>query len=735
MANDININTQRNEYEAYEPQSGQEELNASAGGDEPPATDSPASATTEPAGQTAAQNTGNPSATNAYSRYGMGDTVVLGRPDYTNIGRNALAERELEPGDASTAMPNPIPTQPPVSSTPPSAAPVEPPLSDHTLADASSSPSEATGNATEIAEKPAGDPAIAISSPTAPTSTATPTPSLSGSSGAGLESVPKVARDSARYAEAAAYGQLFGYSDEMIDKLAVLIESEPMYVFFPDSHFWTNMFPDVLIDCVDAVTQNADGTYNVNGAMQVRDYYVANDERFNTNLELMGGTQSGGSGGGGDEQMGDRSDDFAAMGSGNVGAYWREQASHGRGPLAGTYDSRFWNQRDIDAGLLAYRDRYAEAVTNGDTAAQAEILNELRLFNSSINPRISNDAAIARAFAQLGGNIDPANFARDENGRVVLARGPATLAFDDEGNLMPGVVDSNAPLEAQRQQLQARLQQQGLTPEQAFQESNNYFSAAIAERNAQEYERLFIDAEAPPILLASAGQSAGLIRSAEEIVDEIEATFSNGGYRSKESIERSISDAYNAYLQLAKPYDANPSLAPSQLDEARARSLMVALANLGERARSFGITLDPELQRIVRGAQANRGNQSRLDTYGYQVGGGTLAARQIQRAATQRTPSAANYRDLFRQNRPDTPPNYQVHHSLPQAYADRMAAAGINIHELQYLRGIDVPTHITITNMWRTFNNQHGGNPSIPQIQNFARQIDQQFGSKFVWPK
>jgi hypothetical protein len=334
---------------------------------------------------------------------------------------------------------------------------------------------------------------------------------------------------------------------------------------------------------------------------------------------------------------------------------------------------------------------------------------------------------------------DPMNaFAQDYLNQLL---GPSSVpevrgtAFDDDGNLMPGVVDTNASLEVQQRQLQARLQQQGLPPDQALLDSSNYFSAAIAERNAQEYERLFIDAEAPPIVLASVGQTTGLFRGAEDVVNEIEATFANGGYRSKESIEGSISDAYDAYLRLAKPYDTIPSSIPSPLDESRARSLMVALANLGERARDYGITLNPEMERIVRGAQANRANVSLMDTYGNQVGGGTLSARQIQRNSMQRTPSAGNYRDLFRANRPDTPPSYQVHHSLPQAYADRMAAAGINIHELQYLRGIDVPTHITITNMWRTFNNQHGGNPSIPQIQTFARQIDQQFGSKFVWPK
>jgi hypothetical protein len=380
---------------------------------------------------------------------------------------------------------------------------------------------------------------------------------------------------------------------------------------------------------------------------------------------------------------------------------------------------------DIDSRLSRQEITPEEAVT----------LRRLTGFTSAAVRALANPRDPLYAFAQdfigqLVGDTFNANGAGNGNGTQVLG-----TVFDDDGNLTPGIIDPNASLEEQQQQLQARLLQQGQPVDQAIRLSSDYFAEAIAERDARDFERLFIDTVAPPILLASAGQASGLTRSADEVIEEIGATFANGGYRSRESIERSISDAFEAYLQLAKPYDADPTLKPSREDETRTRELMIAMANLGERARDFGITLDPELQRIVRGAQSNRANASLLDTYGYQVGGGTLAARQIQRAATQRTPSASNYRDLFRLNRPDTPPNYQIHHSLPQAYADRMAAAGINIHEVRYLRGVDVPTHITITNMWRTFTNQHGGNPSISQIQNFARQIDQQFGSRFVWPK
>jgi hypothetical protein len=111
-----------------------------------------------------------------------------------------------------------------------------------------------------------------------------------------------------------------------------------------------------------------------------------------------------------------------------------------------------------------------------------------------------------------------------------------------------------------------------------------------------------------------------------------------------------------------------------------------------------------------------------------------LAAGSIGRAALGRTPSRNNYRDLFRLNRPELPPDWPVHHTLPQKYEKLMRDAGINIHEVQYLRGVDQPTHDQITTLWRAFDRRNGGNPTASQVVDFARQIDKQFGSKFIWP-
>lgn len=73
---------------------------------------------------------------------------------------------------------------------------------------------------------------------------------------------------------------------------------------------------------------------------------------------------------------------------------------------------------------------------------------------------------------------------------------PAT-AFDDDGNLMPGAVDPNAPVDSQMAELQARLIAQGLDPTRAASLAADYFAdagllppsaystAAVAARDAQ----------------------------------------------------------------------------------------------------------------------------------------------------------------------------------------------------------------------------------------------------------
>lgn len=91
----------------------------------------------------------------------------------------------------------------------------------------------------------------------------------------------------------------------------------------------------------------------------------------------------------------------------------------------------------------------------------------------------ATQAASARVFARVMGSAiraagnpnDPAHafgsaFLNDTLQQ--LGEKPVTqTAFDDEGNLMPGIVDPNATPEQQRAQLQAQLERQGLSAEHA----------------------------------------------------------------------------------------------------------------------------------------------------------------------------------------------------------------------------------------------------------------------------
>lgn len=96
--------------------------------------------------------------------------------------------------------------------------------------------------------------------------------------------------------------------------------------------------------------------------------------------------------------------------------------------------------------------------------------------------------------------------------------------------------------------------------------------------------------------------------------------------------------------------------------------------------------------------------------------------------------SAANYRSLFTRARPDLPKGWEVHHSMPQMYEELMRVAGLNIHEVQFLRGVSPQIHSKITTEWTHFHKAAGGNPSATQVADFAKQLDRKYGGNFMWP-
>jgi filamentous hemagglutinin len=96
--------------------------------------------------------------------------------------------------------------------------------------------------------------------------------------------------------------------------------------------------------------------------------------------------------------------------------------------------------------------------------------------------------------------------------------------------------------------------------------------------------------------------------------------------------------------------------------------------------------------------------------------------------------NASNYRAIFLKSRPDLPAGWQVHHSLPQKYEELMRASGVNVNDIEFLRGVSPEVHSRISTEWTRFDKINGGNPSAAQIAEFAKQIDRKYDGKFVWP-
>jgi hypothetical protein len=81
---------------------------------------------------------------------------------------------------------------------------------------------------------------------------------------------------------------------------------------------------------------------------------------------------------------------------------------------------------------------------------------------------------------------------------------PASVAFDDQGQPMPGVVDSTAPAPAQAQQLAARLREQGLSADEAAERAmravNPSAAAAVTTPSAEssDIERVVVTGRRMP---------------------------------------------------------------------------------------------------------------------------------------------------------------------------------------------------------------------------------------------
>ena len=209
------------------------------------------------------------------------------------------------------------------------------------------------------------------------------------------------------------------------------------------------------------------------------------------------------------------------------------------------------------------------------------------------------------------------------------AAAPIGPAFDDEGKLMPGVVDPQGSLEEQQAQLQARLIQQGMNPQQAEQLAATHYD------EVREFQDVFLNAQPQPVLLADASGWSPQVRSARQTIDGIEERISRGDLRGGE-VGQAMGDAYQAYLQLAGNAE-QAGVKPSVDDERAASRLIGLIADLGEVAKQQSVELTPEQARLVRLAKGVEAQRYLPDIYGAAATGGILGLRQSQRGLTRPT--------------------------------------------------------------------------------------------------
>ncbi|WP_300380880.1 hypothetical protein [Clostridium sp.] len=75
----------------------------------------------------------------------------------------------------------------------------------------------------------------------------------------------------------------------------------------------------------------------------------------------------------------------------------------------------------------------------------------------------------------------------------------------------------------------------------------------------------------------------------------------------------------------------------------------------------------------------------------------------------------------------ELPEGYQVHHTLPQKYESIIKGKGINIHDIDYLKGVDSKIHSKITTEWMKWDKSLGRTPTAQEVIDFSKQIDNKY--------
>lgn len=243
-------------------------------------------------------------------------------------------------------------------------------------------------------------------------------------------------------------------------------------------------------------------------------------------------------------------------------------------------------------------------------------------------------AAVAAELLQVLGEAigDDIALARD----AVPPSAPfvTALVFDDQGELMPGVVDTEQPWDVQMTQLAGALVDQGLSAEQAWSRAQAHY------REESEFQSWYIDAQPQPVLLADASGTLPTVRDARDVIERIESRIATGGLVGGE-VSQAIGEAYAAYLELQAVAVAQPE-APTVAQERAATRLVGLISDLGHLARDQGLELTADQQTLIRLARGYETQRLVPEIYGASAGGGILAVGR----ARSRTEWAAGPNDL-----------------------------------------------------------------------------------------
>jgi Contact-dependent growth inhibition CdiA C-terminal domain len=177
--------------------------------------------------------------------------------------------------------------------------------------------------------------------------------------------------------------------------------------------------------------------------------------------------------------------------------------------------------------------------------------------------------------------------------------------------------------------LQTHLQNQGMDAGTAQRLTTAYEDRVLE----QAFETFITDPVRPTLIAAGLGWAPD-VRSARQVIDDVESRIANGGLQGR-SIGHAIEDTFSAYAKLSKAAMRQGAPPPS-VDQERAASRLISLiGDLGQLASEDNRQLSPEQQTLVQQSRALQAQRNLPDVFGAAAGVGILALRQ-NRAAFER---------------------------------------------------------------------------------------------------